>query len=296
MDKKIVIIGGNGQVGWDLQRSVAALGSVITVNRQSSDYPVDLSQPDSITAALTAIKPDIIINAAAYTAVDKAESEIDTARKINAIAPGILAEQANHLNALLIHYSTDYVFNGKSRIPYTEDDKAEPVNIYGQTKLEGDQAIQQVANNYLIFRTGWVYTNRANNFLLTMLKLAQQRTELNVIDDQTGSPTWSRVIADVTAVAIDNQSIQNNKIENGIYNLSSNGETSWYGFAKKIFEYAGLGKEIIVNPIPTTDYPTPARRPKYTVLSNNKLESALKLVLPDWNESLKLCISEYIEK
>lgn len=296
MNKKIVIIGGNGQVGWDLKRSVAALGSVITVNRQSSDYPVDLGQPDSIISALTTIKPDIIINAAAYTAVDKAESDIDTARKINASAPGILAEQANRLNALLIHYSTDYVFNGESHIPYSEDDKAEPVNIYGQTKLEGDLAIQQVANNYLIFRTSWVYSNRASNFLLTMLKLAQQRKELNVINDQTGSPTWSRVIADVTALAIDSKSIQNNKIENGIYNLSSNGETSWYGFAKKIFEYAGLEKEVTVNPIPTTDYPTPARRPKYTILSNNKLESTLKLVLPDWKESLKLCISEYIEK
>jgi len=292
MKKKIVIIGGNGQVGWDLQRSLATLGEVITVNRQSSFLPIDLSQTDSIITALNLIKPDVIINASAYTTVDKAESEVDLARKINALAPAILAEQANRLNALLVHYSTDYVFNGKSTTPYTENDKAEPLNVYGQTKLEGDLAIQQVANNYIIFRTSWVYTNRANNFLVTILKLAKQKKELNIVGDQIGSPTWSRTISDVTAMAIYKKLFIKNNIENGLYNLSSHGETSWHGFATKIFKYADLHHEMVVNSIPTSDYPTPAIRPTYTVLSTKKLESTFKLTLPDWNKSLKLCMAD----
>ncbi len=290
MNKKIVIIGGNGQVGWDLQRSMATSGNVIIANRQSAAYPIDLAKPDSITATLSTIKPDIIINAAAYTAVDKAESEVELARKINAIAPALLAEQANNLNALLVHYSTDYVFNGESSIPYTEESKTEPINVYGQTKLEGDQAIQHIANNYLIFRTSWVYTNRANNFLVTILNLAKQKKELNIIDDQTGSPTWSRLIADVTARAIYAKCNFDKESGNGLYNLSSLGETSWYGFAKEIIKYAGLEKDIVINPIPTSDYPTPATRPKYVVLSNKKLDTTFSLALPDWNEALKLCM------
>lgn len=294
MTQTIAIIGGNGQVGWDLQRSMAAVGKVVTLNRQSQKNTIDLVNQDSIRTALDNIKPDIIINASAYTAVDKAEEEKELARKINTDAAEVLAEQSNKLHALLVHYSTDYVFNGMATAPYSEEDKTEPLNVYGQTKLDGDLAIQASANNYLIFRTSWVYTNRASNFMLTMLKLAKQRNELTIIDDQTGSPTWSRLIADVTAKAVYARCNLKNEVVNGLYNLSSQGETSWYGFAKKIFEYANWQDKIKVLPIGTESYPTPARRPKYTVLSNGKLETALSLQLPDWQDSLKLCMDEYL--
>jgi len=291
MMTKVAIIGGNGQVGWDLQRSLAVIGEVVSLNRTSKYFQLDLSQPDTIVSGLQEFKPHIIVNASAYTAVDKAEEEQVLAKKINEDAPIVLAEQANKLNALLVHYSTDYVFNGLSCLPYTENDLTEPLNIYGKTKLAGDQAIESIANNYLIFRTSWVYTNRANNFLLTMLKLAEQRNDLSIIDDQIGSPTWSRLIADVTAKAVFSKFVLNNDIKSGLYNLSSSGETSWFGFAKKIFQYTGVNNVKIVA-IPTRDYPTPAARPKYTVLSNDKIEKTFKLYMPDWQESLKLCIAE----
>ncbi len=291
-----MIIGGNGQIGWDLQRSMASLGTVITLNRRSKNYPIDLTQADTIKAALSELKPDIIINASAYTAVDKAEDEKDIARQINTNAVSVLVEQANTLNALLVHYSTDYVFDGKTTTPYSENHKPAPINVYGQTKLDGDLAILANAKNYLIFRTSWVYTNRASNFMLTMLNLTKQRKELNIIDDQIGSPTWSRLIADVTSKAVYAKYNFSNEIESGLYNLSGQGETSWYGFAKKIFEYANLDGSINVLPITTENYPTPAKRPVYTVLSNEKLERTFSLKIPMWQDSLKLCMDEYLAR
>ena len=296
MTLKIAIIGNNGQLAWDLRNQLSSLGSVVTFHRHSTDNYIDLSNLTTIKTALENFLPNIIINASAYTAVDKAEEEKELAKKINADAPYVLSELSNSLNALLIHYSTDYVFNGESSSPYTELAKPDPLNVYGQTKLDGDLAVLSTAKNHFVFRTSWVYTNRANNFMLTMLKLAKQRDELNIINDQVGSPTWSRVIAETTANVIRSRYVLKEELEGGLYNLSSQGETSWYGFAKKIFEYAGICGDINVNPIATANYPTPAKRPKYTVLSKDKIESALSIKIPHWEESLKLCMSEYLRE
>jgi dTDP-4-dehydrorhamnose reductase len=290
---KILLTGVSGQVGWELQRTLMTVGEVISVNRNQ----LDLANPDSIRSTIRDIKPDLIVNSAAYTAVDKAESEIDLAMAINGVAPGIMAEEAKRLNAGIIHYSTDYVFDGNKNNPYQENELTNPQNIYGKTKLAGEEAISSIGVNHLIFRTSWVYGLRGKNFLLTMQKLAKEREEIKVVDDQIGSPTWSRMIAEITAQVI---TLGQNNLNNffadkgGIYNLSPSGKTSWYGFAKAIFNDDFPNNERKLQrliPITTPEYPTPASRPAFSLLDNQKLSDTFGLKMPDWDQVLKLVLS-----
>jgi dTDP-4-dehydrorhamnose reductase len=295
---KILLTGVTGQVGWELQRTLMTLGEVIPVGRSVShpSLQMDLAQVDSIRRTIREIKPNLIINPAAYTAVDKAETEPELAMAINGIAPGAIAEEAKRIGAAVIHYSTDYVFDGTKNTAYTEEDQPNPQNIYGKTKLAGEQAIASVGVPHLILRTSWVYSLRGKNFLLTMLRLAQEREEIRVVDDQIGAPTWSRMIAEATAQII-SQAPENisdflaNK--GGLYHLTASGQTSWYGFAQAIFGY-GEGKSdrklqrLIA--ITSKEYPTPASRPAYSLLDSQKLSHKFGLVLPDWQKSLELTI------
>jgi dTDP-4-dehydrorhamnose reductase len=289
-NNKILLIGANGQVAWELLSCLQPLGDVVVASRNSSNY-IDLAKADSIVAIIRKLQPNIIVNAAAYTAVDQAEQETELAAAINGTAPGILAEEAKRLQALLIHYSTDYVFNGNNTTAYIETDSVDPLGVYGSTKLAGEQAIQAIADKYLIFRTAWVYGLRGKNFLLTMQRLAKQRDELKIVADQIGAPTWSRLIAEATAqvIAQINSTLYKVDIEtiSGIYHLTCGGETNWYEFAKAIL--ASSNTKIL--PINTVDYPTPAKRPAYSVLSNQKLINTFGIRLPDWNKALSVCLS-----
>lgn len=291
---KILLTGVTGQVGWELQRTLMTLGEVITVGRSASNtnLQMDLAQPDTIRPIIREVKPDLIVNPAAYTAVDKAESEPELAMKVNGIAPGVIAEEAKQIGAAIVHYSTDYVFDGTSQTPYTELDPPNPQNIYGKTKLAGEQAIQAVGIPHLILRTSWVYSLRGKNFLLTMLRLGREREELRVVDDQIGSPTWSGAIAQGTTEILTgaNGNISDYLThKGGIYHLSASGKTSWYGFAKAIFENDTNERKLeSLVPIPSEEYPTPAKRPAYSLLSGEKLSSTFGVVLPDWEESLKV--------
>lgn len=290
---KILLTGASGQVGWELQRTLMTVGEVISVERAH----MDLSQPDTICQTMREVKPNLVVNSAAYTKVDQAESEPDLAMIVNGIAPGILAEEAKRLGAKMIHYSTDYVFDGKKNIPYTEVDQANPQNIYGKTKLAGEEAIASVGVDYLILRTSWVYGLHGKNFLLTMHRLAKEREELRIVDDQIGSPTWSRMIAEVTAQII--SQAQGNLTDffashRGVYHLSPRGQTSWYGFAQEIFAYGLQQSERKLQrliPISSQDYPTAATRPKYSLLDNQKLCCSFKMVMPEWRQLLSLVIA-----
>jgi dTDP-4-dehydrorhamnose reductase len=292
--RKILLIGCNGQVGWELRRSLQCLGVIAAADMHNAPYRVDLSDHASIRDAIKETAPDIIINAAAYTAVDKAESDTDAAMQINGIAPGILAEEAARRNALLVHYSTDYVFNGKHHKPYTEEDVTDPRSVYGETKLAGDQAIQQVGGRYLIFRTSWVYGLRGQNFLLTMRRLAKERNELRVVSDQIGAPTWCRNIADATAQTLAQVHsplhVQSIETLSGIYNLTNDGHTNWCEFAQNIVARS-LNPPVVL-PISTAEYPVSAPRPAYSVLSNDKLARTFGVRLPAWDIALDLCLSE----
>lgn len=289
--KKILLVGKNGQVGWELQRTLATLGAVIAVDRQT----MDLANPDSIRNTIRTIQPDLIVNAAAYTSVDKAESEPDLAMAINGIAPGIMAEEAKRLSAAIVHYSTDYVFDGTKASPYTEEDIPNPLNVYGKTKLAGDLAIQAADIPCLIFRTSWVYGLRGNNFLRTILRLAKERDELKIVDDQFGAPTWSRMIAEATGQVL-SQCFSPLTMNSGIYNLTAAGQISWYGFAKALIESStpfpaphSLPKLL---PITTPEYPLPAPRPLCSILSGDKLKQMFGLDLPSWDSSLLLCLDQ----
>lgn len=289
----ILVTGKNGQVGYELQRTLMPLGAVIAVDRNS----MNLADNDSIRTAITQIKPDVIVNAAAYTAVDKAETEQQAAMQINGIAPGVLAEEAKKLNALLIHYSTDYVYDGCKQGIYLETDSPHPVNYYGVSKLAGEQAIQASKAEHLILRTSWVYGARGGNFLLTMLRLMREQEVLNVIDDQHGAPTWSRLIAEVTAHIL-KQSLEEKlkqEFQSGIYHLTSGGETTWHGFASKIAQLA-IHKEALkiktIEKIVTSQYPTPAKRPHNSRISTQALSDRFSLVLPDWDQALAVCMEE----
>ena len=289
---RILVTGGAGQLGWELRRTLAIFGEVVAPSRDL----LDLASADSIVAAVRGIRPGLIVNAAAYTAVDKAESEADLAMKINGEAPRILAEQAALRNAALIHYSTDYVFDGRKAEPYREDDEAAPINVYGRTKLAGEQGVMATAAAHLIFRTSWVYGPRGRNFLLTMLSLGRERKELKVVDDQFGAPTSARLIADATAGAVAKNFTEGKLDVNafresgGLYHLTAAGRTTWYGFAQAILSgREGMAK---VLPIPTSGYPTPARRPQNSVLDNGKLERQFGFALPDWRVGLQLCLEE----
>lgn len=282
--KKILIIGKNGQIGWELQRALAPLGQT-----QALDYPeIDLSSKDSLKNVLRALPADIIVNAAAYTAVDQAEHDKERAQAINATAPAIMAEAARTMGALLVHYSTDYVYDGSGSTPFTEDMPAGPLNVYGHSKLLGDQAIQASGCRHLILRTSWVYGLRGRNFLLTMLRLAQEREELKVVDDQIGAPTWSRMIAEATALALARPA----PVE-GLYHCASSGEASWHGFATAILEltHAQRAREPRLIGIPGSAYPAPARRPANSRLSCIKLAQASGIALPHWRDALALCLA-----
>ena len=289
---RILLTGKNGQIGWELNRSLSTLGTVYAMGRDQ----IDLSQPETLGSIIQEIKPDIIINAAAYTAVDKAESEPELAMTVNGIAPGMIAQEAKKIGAGMIHYSTDYVYDGKAKSPYKEEEPTCPLSVYGKSKLAGDQGVIQAGIPHIILRTGWVYSLRGNNFLLNMQNLAQTRKQIKVVNDQTGGPTWSRAIAEGTARILEQcppRSTKKSEIfsHSGIFNMSCGGETSWFGFANKILELSGLIKDTELISIPTIEYPTPAVRPRNSLLSNKKLIQAFHHELPHWQEALQECLN-----
>jgi dTDP-4-dehydrorhamnose reductase len=295
--QRILIFGRVGQVGWELRHKLACLGEIVSV-----DYPeVDFTKPDTLRAAVHAEQPRVIVNAAAYTAVDKAETEPELAIAINGAAPGVLAEEAQKLGSLLVHYSTDYVFDGSGTRPWLETDTPAPLNVYGKTKLAGDEAIQASGCDHLIFRTSWVYGARGSNFLLTMLRLAQERSELSVVDDQIGAPTTSECIAQATADVLAQMISPAGKGiagRSGVYNLTNCGEASWYGFAQSLLTRANLtlGTPLPhLKPIATSDFPRPAPRPGNSRLSGLKLEEEFGLKLPHWEMALSLVLETMAE-
>ena len=285
---RILIVGAYGQVGRELQRSFADAGEIITRDRDT----VDLAAPDQVRAMVRSAAPAIILNAAAYTAVDRAESEPEQALAVNPRAPGILAEEALRAGALLVHYSTDYVFDGSKAGPWVETDEPNPLNVYGASKLAGEEAIQQAGGKYLIFRTSWVYGPHGQNFLLTMLRLGRERESLDIVDDQFGAPTTSIELADATHTIVDGVLAgQYGSTENwaSLYHMTCSGSVSWCDFARAIFKRAQAlldGKMPTVNPIPSSEYPTPARRPQNSVLSNEKLRTRFGLRLAPWESAL----------
>jgi dTDP-4-dehydrorhamnose reductase len=296
---KILLLGKNGQVGWELQRSLVPLGELVALDRHSVDgLSGDLSNLESLRATIRQVKPDVIVNAAAYTAVDKAESESELASRVNGLASGVMAEEAETSGAWLVHYSTDYVFNGQGTTPWQEADTVAPVNRYGSSKLAGEQAIIASGCKHLIFRTSWVYGARGNNFAKTMLRLSKDRETLNVIADQIGAPTGADLIADVTALAIQ-QVIKRPELA-GLYHLAAAGEVSWHGYASLVIDFAkAQGEELAVttvNPIETTAYPTPAQRPLNSRLNTQKLRDNFSLHLPDWQSGVTRMLREVLNK
>lgn len=299
MTPKILLFGRTGQVGWNLCRTLACLGNVTAV-----DYPdVDFTSAESISSSIRSLTPQIIINAAAYTAVDEAETHSDIAMMVNGIAPGIIAEEAKRLGIIVIHYSTDYVFDGTKTAPYIETDSPNPLSSYGRSKLAGDLAIQAVGGDHLIFRTSWVYGSRGKNFLLKMLRLAQQRPELRIVCDQIGSPTSSEFIAQATASVLTQilSPVSNRGLDgrSGIYNLTNSGETSWFGFTEVLLmiaaTHAGLTVPKLV-PIPASEYPLPAARPANSRLCTRKIEDTFGVRPPSWQQSLALVMETVLEK
>ncbi len=293
--RPILILGRTGQVAWELRRALLPFGELVALDRLTNPR-VDLADPCSLIQAVRELCPRLIVNAAAYTAVDEAEKAPEMAGKINAAAPGILAEEAIRIGAGLIHYSTDYVFSGDADQPYREDDPTAPQGIYGLTKLAGEEAIRQSGVDHWILRTAWVYGSRGKNFLLTMLRLMRERDEIGVVADQTGSPTWSRVIAETTALMLA-RSHMNLTDTGGTYHLTCGGATSWYGFASQIRKKAirlGLLPENTarMEAITTADYPTPAKRPNYSVLDTGRLTEAFSLQPPHWAKAFQLCLED----
>lgn len=290
----ILLLGKNGQVGWELQRSLAVLGEVTALGHDEADF----TQPQAVAQAVRALCPDVIVNAAAHTAVDKAESEPERARLLNATTPGVLAEEAVRLGAWLVHYSTDYVFDGSGSRPWRETDAPAPLSVYGATKLEGERLIQQSGCRHLILRTSWVYAARGGNFAKTMLRLAQERERLTVIDDQWGAPTGADLLADVTAHTI--RHLQQRPQDGGLYHCVAGGETTWHSYAKYVVEHARqvqsainiIAKEIA--PVPTSAFPTPARRPHNSRLDNAKLQAAFGLRLPPWQQGVARMLTEIL--
>ena len=294
----ILLLGKGGQVGWELQRSLAVLGNVTALDHDSTDHCGDFANPEGIAATVRTLKPDVIVNAAAHTAVDKAESEPELARLLNATTPGVLAREAAALGAWLVHYSTDYVFDGSGTRPWVETDTPAPLSVYGRTKLEGEQLIQQSGAKHLILRTSWVYAARGGNFAKTMLRLAQERERLTVIDDQWGAPTGAELIANVSAHAIVQTRQQPDKA--GIYHLAAAGHTTWFAYAKHVLAQARQAQPAIkikateVASITTADYPTPARRPLNSRLDTRKLQSTFGLTLPTWQHGVNRMLTEIL--
>jgi dTDP-4-dehydrorhamnose reductase len=297
---KILLFGKTGQVGWELQRSLAPLGELIALYSASSEMCGDFNDPAELARTVRKIAPDVIVNAAAYTAVDKAESEADLARTVNALAPGALAEEAMRANSWLVHYSTDYVFDGSGDQPWLETDATAPLNVYGATKLEGEQLIQQSGCRHLILRTSWVYGARGGNFIRTMLKLARERDSLNIIDDQIGAPTGADLLADVTAHAI-RTALQRPEVS-GLYHLVAGGETSWYGYACFVIDFAaraGIDIKVArdaIQPVPSSAFPTPAKRPHNSRMDTGKLQQTFDLNLPSWEVGVARMLNEVLEK
>ncbi|BBL74226.1 dTDP-4-dehydrorhamnose reductase [Methylomagnum ishizawai] len=296
---KILLIGRQGQVAYELRRTLACLGEVVALDRQTS-IRADLADLQSLRDAVNQIQPELIVNAGAYTAVDKAEQDTELAFRVNGEAPGVLAEAARAVDAGLIHYSTDYVFPGDADTAYVETDAIGPLSAYGKSKLAGEEAIRQVGVPHLILRTAWVYGRRGQNFLLTMLRLMRERESLRVVADQHGAPTWSRMIAEATALLVARTTYEGRfepAESGGTYHLTCGGRTTWYGFAAKIREM-GLAQGLLpetcakLEAIPTSGYPTPAHRPAFSVLSNQKLLDEFELALPDWEDGLALCLEE----
>jgi dTDP-4-dehydrorhamnose reductase len=283
---KILLIGKNGQVGWELRRTLAPLGEVVAV-----DYPeINFTDVLALRQLVAGMRPSVVVNAAAYTAVDKAETETELCRQINAVAPGILAEEAKKLGALMVHYSTDYIFDGTKSSPYVETDAPNPLGAYGRSKLEGDRAVKASGADHLIFRLCWVYGARGQNFMLTMQRLAREREKLRVVGDQFGCPTWSRMIAGTTALALQQVLAGADRSGfNGEYHLAAGGQANWHEFASQIIELMPEAERKCraVEKITAAEYPTPAKRPAYSVLDCGKLQKTFGLRLPDWETSLR---------
>lgn len=298
---KILLLGKNGQVGWELQRSLSPLGELVALDRHSSPADGgcgDLDQLEQLRQTVLTLCPDVIVNAAAHTAVDKAENEPELARTINALAPSVLAEAAHAVGALLVHYSTDYVFDGSGTTPWAEDAPTGPLSVYGRTKLEGERAIQTSGCRHLILRTSWVYAARGGNFARTMLRLAGERERLTVIDDQWGAPTGADLIADVTAHAI--RHTLRAPETTGVYHLAAAGETTWNGYARFVLDMARALKPDLalkaqeVAPVPTSAFPTPAQRPLNSRLDTSRLRDTFQLTLPHWQIGVRRLLAEIL--
>lgn len=291
---KILLFGKNGQVGWELNRSLQPLGEIIALGREEADF----SKPESLRDVVRNIKPDVIVNAAAYTAVDKAEEEEELATIINGVVPRVLAEESKKKNALFVHYSTDYVFDGTKKEPYVESDKPNPINAYGRSKLAGEEFIRNTPCDYLILRTSWVYSARGDNFLMKILQLAKEREQLNIVDDQAGAPTWARSIADITSkiLLVDTNEKNRAEYKSGIYHIASSSCTTWYEFANKIVSAGlktGCNSEIAVKeiaPISSEEFTTAAKRPRNSCLSTAKIRKEYGVTVPSWQDSLQLCM------
>jgi len=294
---KILLLGKNGQVGWELQRALAPLGEVVALDRRTAPA-ADLSDPESLAALVREVKPDVIVNAAAHTAVDKAESEADLARAVNTTAPAVLAREAAALGAWLVHYSTDYVFDGSGTAPWTESAPVDPLSVYGQTKADGEAAIRLSGCRHLIFRTSWVYAARGGNFAKTMLRLARERDRLTVVSDQFGAPTGADLIADVTAHALRTAALRPEV--SGTYHLVAAGETSWHGYARHVIEHArAAGQDVrvaadAIEPVPTSAFPTPAKRPANSRLDTTRLRNTFGLTLPSWQSGVDRLLAEVL--
>ena len=296
---KILLLGKDGQVGWELQRALAPLGTLVAAGRAQAD----LGEPERVADFIRAQAPDLIVNAAAYTAVDKAETDAHTAFRINAEAAGVIAAEAARAGAWLVHYSTDYVFDGEQSAPYTETDAVNPLSVYGRSKLEGENLIRAHCPRHLIFRTCWVHAARGGNFAKTMLRLATEREELKVVCDQFGAPTSAELIADVTALAVHRLLAQDDPAAlAGTYHLAAAGTTSWHGYAQYVLEQArerGMPVRVAPDrllPIPAADYPTPARRPRNSMLDTTRLQQAFQLQLPDWRHHVARLVAELAER
>lgn len=290
---KLLLIGANGQVGWELRRTLASVGEVIAASLEGEYGPaIDLLDAAALAQLIKTTQPDALINAAAYTAVDKAESDRATAQRLNADAVGEMGALLAQRGTPIIHYSTDFVFSGHLGRPYTEADTPDPLNVYGETKLNGERALLDSGAQALIFRTSWVYGARGANFLLTMRRLFQERDELRVVDDQIGSPTWSRMLAEITAQVL--YRVLRGEVDlaqvGGLYHLSGSGQVSWYEFAQAIREASGAQTHLI--PIPSSEYQAPATRPTFSVLNNQRFQETFGLAMPDWRLSLAQCFEE----
>lgn len=290
----ILLFGKNGQVGWELQRSLAPLGKIIALDVHSKDYCGDFSNTEGVAETVRRIRPDVIVNAAAHTAVDKAESEIEFATLLNARSVEAIAKAASETGAWVVHYSTDYVFPGTGETPWREDDATAPLNVYGETKLAGEKALQDNCARHLIFRTSWVYAGKGNNFAKTMLRFAKEREEMSVINDQYGAPTGAELLADCTAHAI-RVAFKQPEVA-GLYHLVAGGTTTWYDYAALVFDEARkAGIELAINKlnaVPTSAYPTPARRPNNSRLNTDKFQEKFDLVLPEWEIGVRRMLAE----